>query len=397
MKLNGLYHDFFEDTFKSEDFVILQGGKRSGKTTSILQHIYLALLQKKKQHAIIVTDTFARLRDSLLADLDAIRSENPRLSRISWSATPRLDTVNGNSISFIPADRDARGYTSNKSFIFFNECIQYGENVVRDVLKAGGDNCKVFFDYNPYTHFYVNDKYETPTNKLITTYKDNPFCPKFAYDELERQAEVGRNAAAGTMERYVYEVECLGLNASLAGLCFPNVSIVDDSEYFKNPAPEVLASDWGQVLSTADPDVICGFKFNGNRILCHEHYYRNDGSDADIADMLKQIPFKRQFFVYETATAGEARVRNIFNESGLRFRYVPCSKGVGSVMIGIRNLQPFDICITKSSLNMIRESKNYKYVSKGDIMQPADRFNHAFDCLRYAFDFYCNNRKKFQL
>lgn len=394
MKVNGKYYEFIEDTFQKEDFAVLQGGKRAGKTTAILQYIYIKMASKRKQRAIIVTDTYARLRDSLLADLDEIRAENPKLSRIAWSGCPRLDFWNKSYITFVPSDRDTRGYKSDKNFIFFNECIQYDEHVVRDILKAGADDCKVFFDYNPYVRFYVNDKYETVTNKLITTYKDNPFCPRFAYDELERQAEVGRLAAPGTMERYVYEVECLGLNADLAGLCFPNVRIIEDDEYFDSPLPEVLGADWGQVLSTADPDVICGFKFSENRVLCHEHYYRNDGSDTDIAEVLKSIKFKRQFFVYETATAGEARVKNIYNACGLKFRFVPCSKGVGSVMIGIRNLQPFEICITRSSLNFIRESQNYKYITRKGVMQPADRYNHAFDTLRYAFDFWCNNRTK---
>lgn len=394
MKINSKYYDFITETFAREDFCILQGGKRAGKTFSILQYIYLDMLKSKKRRSLVVTDTFARLRESLLSDFEVIRSENPQLSRVCWSGTPRIDFYNGNSIAFCCADRDTRGYTSNKNIIFFNECIMYGDDVVRDVLKSGAEDCKVFFDYNPFTRFYVNDKYETPTNKLITSYKDNPFCPKFAREQLDAQAERGMKAGSGTLERYLYEVECLGANAELSGLCFPLAHSIADIEYDECPCAEVLASDWGQVLSSADPDVVCGFKFDGKRILCKEYYYRNDGTDKDIADVLATIPFDRQWFVYETATAGEARIRNIFAESGLRFRFVPCSKGVGSIMIGIRNLQEFDIGICESSLNMLNEQRNYKYITKDDIMMPSDKYNHAFDCLRYAYDFWCSNKKK---
>lgn len=393
MKVNGKYLEFFEDN-RGEDYLILQGGKRAGKTTAILQDIDRDLKHTPNRRALIVTDTFARLRESLLSDFQMIRAEHPQLTRITGGNTPRIDYYNGSAITFTCSDRDARGFTSDKNRIFFNECILYGESLVRDIMKSGADDCQVVFDYNPYTRFYVNDNYENGRNKLITTYKDNPFCPRFAREQLEKQAEIGRCAGAGTMERYIYEVECLGLNAELSGLCFQNTEVVPDSVYDDCPVPEILASDWGQVLSTADPDVICGFKFDGERILCREYYYRNDGTDVDIAETLGSIPFNRQWFVYETATAGEARVRNIYNASGLRYRFVPCSKGVGSVMIGIRNLQAFKVCITESSKNFQNEQRNYKYITKGDIMMPADRYNHCFDCLRYAYDFYVGNKNK---
>lgn len=388
------YNEFFHDTFAGEDFAICQGGKRAAKTTSILKHITLDLYSKRKRRALVVTDTFARLKDSILSDYAIISSSNPKLSKVVWSSTPRIDFFNGNSISFICADRDARGITSDKNWIFFNESIQYQENIARDVLKAGADDCKVFIDYNPYTRFWVNEKYETPTNKLITTYKDNPFCPKFAYDQLEKQGEIGKNAEPGTIERYIYEVECLGLNSDLSGLCFPHATTISDYEYDLCRNWEILGADWGSPLSNADPDVVCGFKFDGKRILCREYYYRNDGTDADIAEMLSQIKFKRQYFVFETATGGEARVRNIHAHNGLKFRYVPCTKGKGSVMIGIRNLQDYQLCITKSSLNFLKEQSNYKYVTKGDVMQPIDKWNHCFDVLRYVYSFWSVNKNK---
>lgn len=396
MKINGTYWEFLNDTFSGGDFAICQGGKRAGKTVSILQYIYLDHLTKRKRRSLIVTDTFARLRDSILSDYNMIAAEHPKSSRICWSGTPRIDFFNGNSISFLCADRDSRGFSSDKNIIFFNECIQYEHNVVRDALKAGSDDCKVVFDYNPFYRFYVNEKYETDRNKLVTCYKDNPFCPRFAAEQLAQQEEIGKNAKAGTMERYLYEVECLGVNAELSGLCFPNADVCTDDEYDQLLLPEVLAGDWGQVLSTADPDVVCGFKFAGNKIYCKEYYYRNDGTDADIAEALQQIPFKRQFFVFEYATSGRARIDSIYRASGIKFRYVPASKGVGSVMIGIRNLQEYEIRITASSLNFQNEQRNYKYITKNDIMQPADKYNHAFDCLRYAFDFFVNNQKKFK-
>ena len=67
MKVNGIYHEFINDTIRDEDFLIFQGGKRAGKTVGILQWLYLQHVQSKKR-TVICTDTYSRLRDSILSD-----------------------------------------------------------------------------------------------------------------------------------------------------------------------------------------------------------------------------------------------------------------------------------------------------------------------------------------
>lgn len=395
MKVNRIYHEFINDTIKTEDFLGFQGGKRAGKTVGILQWLYLQHVKYKKR-TVICTDTFSRLKDSVLSDWK-FADEVPKISKIIYSGSPRIEFFNGSLIEFTYAGKDTRGFTSDKDFIFFNESIMYEEDTVRDLLKAGGDNCKVFFDYNPYNRFYFNDKYENDRNKLITTYKDNAFVPSFAKKQLQEQEEIGKNAKEGTLERYLYEVECAGIDSVLSGLIFKNYDICSDSDYDRLLVPEILGADWGQILSTADPDCVIGVKITPSAIYMKEYYYANDGSDADIANALKYVNFKNNYFVYETATAGDIRVRNIYNESGLKFRFAPAEKGKGSVIIGIRNIDNVNrkIIITDSSKNIQYERENYKWIIKNGMMMPTDKFNHSFDTLRYIFNFYVNNLRLF--
>ena len=395
MKVNRIYYEFINDNINNNDYLVFQGGKRAGKTVGILQKIDTELVQKKKR-AIICTDTFSRLKDSVLSDWKYTSQLKGR-SKIVFSGTPRIEYYNGSLIEFTYAGKDTRGFTSDKDFIFFNEAIMYGEDTVRDLLKSGGDNCKVFFDYNPYNRFYVNDKYETATNKLIGTYKDNAFVPSFARNQLKEQEEAGVNAKEGTLERYLYEVECAGIDSVLSGLIYKNFDICSDADYDRLLVPEILGADWGQVLSTADPDTVVGFKITPSAIYMKEYYYANDGQDKDIANALKYVDFKYNYFVYETATAGEQRVRNIYNESGLKFRFVPATKGKGSVIIGIRNIDNLNrkLIITESSKNIQYERANYKWIVNNGLMMPADKYNHSLDCLRYVFDFYSNNLRLF--
>lgn len=62
-------------------------------------------------------------------------------------------------------------------------------------------------------------------------------------------------------------------------------------------------------------------------------------------------------------------------------------KGANSINTGIDSVKRFKLHVTKGSLNLIRELKNYKW--KEDAMghasnQPIDKFYHALDALRYV-------------
>ena len=118
MKVNRIYHEFINDTIKTEDFLGFQGGKRAGKTVGILQWLYLQHVKYKKR-TVICTDTFSRLKDSVLSDWK-FADEVPKISKIIYSGSPRIEFFNGSLIEFTYAGKDTRGFTSDKDFIFFN-------------------------------------------------------------------------------------------------------------------------------------------------------------------------------------------------------------------------------------------------------------------------------------
>ena len=185
MKVLRIYREFLNDTLAREDYAILQGGKRAGKSIGLEQFVYEKSLRSKIK-TIILTDTYSRLRDSVISDFMMITEENPKLTKITRGAGAyNIKFYNGSEINFVCSEKDTRGFTSNNQFIICNEANMYSWNKVNDLLKSGADNCKVIFDYNPYTRFYVQDYYETQTNKLITTYNDNPLIPKFALKQLQ--------------------------------------------------------------------------------------------------------------------------------------------------------------------------------------------------------------------
>ncbi len=61
-----------------------------------------------------------------------------------------------------------------------------------------------------------------------------------------------------------------------------------------------------------------------------------------------------------------------------------CDKGPGSVVAGISKLKEFTVHVTKASLNLLKERKNYTWIMAGGkaTNQPIDRWNHAIDGVR---------------
>ena len=62
------------------------------------------------------------------------------------------------------------------------------------------------------------------------------------------------------------------------------------------------------------------------------------------------------------------------------------SKGRDSVMYGITLLQEKDIFITKRSTNLIKELRNYRWLTDKEgnkINKPIDAFNHGIDAMIY--------------
>lgn len=65
----------------------------------------------------------------------------------------------------------------------------------------------------------------------------------------------------------------------------------------------------------------------------------------------------------------------------------PVVKFKGSIDAGITKMQEYKIYILKSSINAIKEFKNYTYTQDKEgkwLNQPIDDFNHAIDSIRYV-------------
>ena len=68
---------------------------------------------------------------------------------------------------------------------------------------------------------------------------------------------------------------------------------------------------------------------------------------------------------------------------------IASQKGQGSVLQGIQYVQDQQVSVTKRSLNLLKEYRNYLWMTDKDgiiINEPSPIFNHAMDATRYGME-----------
>ena len=105
-------------------------------------------------------------------------------------------------------------------------------------------------------------------------------------------------------------------------------------------------------------------------------------SNKQIADIISNLENKQTLVV-----ADSSEPKSIDEIATYGINIIPANKGQGSVLQGIQKLQDQRVSITKRSVNLIKEYRNYMWVTDKDgriLNTPIDMWNHALDAARYA-------------
>lgn len=132
-----------------------------------------------------------------------------------------------------------------------------------------------------------------------------------------------------------------------------------------------------------DPTAIVAvYKYNGG-IIVDEITYQKGLSNKQIADILTMQP-KRTL-----AIADSAEPKSIDEIAAYGVSIMPSKKGRDSIMQGIQYVQDQRVSVTKRSVNLIKEYRNYLWMTDKDgkiINEPSPIFNHCMDAVRYAIN-----------
>ena len=351
---------------------VIQGGSSAGKTIAILL-ILIDIAQSQKGKLIsIVSETVPHLKRGVMRDFLSIMEEHGYFKENNWNRTDFIYTFEtGCKIEFFSADSPDKVRGPRRDILFINEAnnISY-ETYTQLSIRT---NETVFIDYNPVQEFWVHTEIQGKLDHdfLILTYRDNEGLPPAIVKELESRRG----------NKYFATVYLEGQLGEAEGKIYTGWNIIDDIPH--EARLERYGVDFG---FTNDPTAIVAvYYFNGG-YLVDELAYTKGLSAKQIADIL--LNEKRALVIADSAdprTIAEIRTYGL-NVTGAVKRpgetksdpYIRWSIGV---------VQDQRISITKRSTNIIKEYRNYLWLTDKDgkvLNEPDHLWSHSMDAIRYA-------------
>ena len=360
----------FEHLLESRKRIIIeQGGTRSGKTYNILLWIIFKYCFGNKGKIItICRKTYPALRATAMRDFIDILRQNNLYDENQHNKSSSEFQLNGNTIEFISLDKPTKIRGRKRDLLYINEANEITfEDWQQLIFRTTG---RIILDYNPSDEFhFIYDKIKPRDDAdfFITTYKNNPFLSPEIISEIERLKDIDDNYWK------VYGLGEIGASKSI---------IFRINECNDVPETADLLSFGMDFGFTNDPTTLVGIWKQGDDIYLKEYLYKTGLTNRDIDSYLREFKIERKEIF-----ADSAEPKSIEELYRMGWNIKPATKGQGSINIGIDMMKRYRLNVTKDSINMIKEFKNYKWQEdkNGIILNtPVDMFNHTIDAVRYG-------------
>lgn len=348
----------------------VQGGTSASKTVSILLYL-IDKAQRDKTPTLtsVISESIPHLKRGAMRDFKNIMIEHKYWIDNQWNATDSTYTFEtGSKIEFFSADQPDKLRGARRDRAFINEA----NNISLDAFDQIEVRTKefIFLDWNPTNEFWfytdVLGKRED-VEHITLTYKDNEALSQEIVQAIEsRRGRVGwwkvyGEGQLGDVETKIYR----------------DWAIIDEIPH--EARLERYGLDFGY---SGDPcAIVAVYKYNGGYIF-DEILYQKGYSNKLIADVLNNQEKKA------LTVADSAEPKSIDELALYGINIMAANKGADSIRYGINLVQDQRISVTKRSLNIIREYRNYlwKTDKNGKIVPgvPEGGFDHTMDALRYA-------------
>lgn len=317
----------------------------------------------------IVSESFPHLEGGSMADFKKIMREQRYWDDDRWNETKHFYTFEtGTVVQFNSIDFE-KAHGPRRDVLFINEGQNISWSIVEQLMqRTSGD---IWIDWNPTNDFwYYSDVKDKIEHDFITlTYLDNEALDKSVRDFIESRKENKR----------WWTVYGLGQLGEVEGKIYKDWQIIDEIPH--EARLERRGIDFGY---SNDPTAIINiYKYNGGFIL-DEITYQKGLSNKQIADILNN-----QEKVLTIADSAEPK--SIDELCSYGHNVIGAVKGPDSIRQGIQIIQDQRISVTKRSLNIIKEYRNYmwKEDKNGKILnEPEGGFDHSMDAIRYAMASY---------
>jgi phage terminase large subunit len=347
---------------------IIQGGTSASKTISIL----LYLIDKAQSDTTptltsVVSESIPHLKRGCVRDFINILQAHKYWKDAYWNSTDSIYTFEtGSKIEFFSADNADKLRGGRRDRLFLNEA----NNMTFDAFEQLEVRTKdlVFIDYNPTSEFWaltkVNGKRDD-AEMIILTYQDNEALSQEIINSIEQRK--GRKGW--------WQVYGLGQLGEVEGKIYTGWQIVDEIPH--EARLERYGVDFGY---TNDPTAIVAVYYYNGGYIVDEIAYKFGMNNKDIADVLINQP-------KALVIADSAEPKSIDEVASYGLTVIGAVKGKYSVRYNIEVVQEQQMSVTRRSVNVIKEYRNYLWIIDRDGKNtniPEDEYKHAMDAIAYA-------------
>jgi phage terminase large subunit len=373
---------------------VIRGGQGAGKTISILILLINHAASKPDKEILILSSELTKMRLTVIKDFVKLMRLIGIYDDTRFLAGTLYRFPNGSFIKFIGLDKSDVGKGLRSDVAYFNEVNKIDFESYRQVASRAG---QVYADYNPDAEFYIDtDVVGRPDcDFLQLTFQDNELLSENERSEILNYYTNGYYDNGEVKNKYwanLWNVYGLGNIGNLQGVIFENWNEVDAIP----PNAEFISygMDWG---FTNDPTTLIEcYRYNGE-LYVNELIYQTGLTNSDIVLKMNELGINR----YADIIADSAEPKSIEDVYRGGFKNIyPALKGADSIRNSIDTLQQYTINITKSSTNLIKEFRTWRWAVDKEGKQlgtPIDRDNHGIDSLRYIALNKINKSSKIEL
>ncbi len=369
---------FIETTARQKIFKLrkrirgVSGGTGASKTISILQWLINRAGTKnfgdiKDNETIsVVSEFLPQLKRGAIRDFLNIMQEHHAFDDKRWNRSDYIYTFpSGSQIEFFSADQSYKVRGPRRDILFINEAnnIDYDTYTQLEIRT----NKIIWLDWNPTSEFwfYTDVIPHNDVDFLTLTFLDN--------EALEESiVETIFSRKSNTNWWRIYGEGKLG---------FSENRIYNGWEFVDNVPPQARLERYGLDFGFTHDEAACvAVYYMDGKFILDEMFYRKGLGNSEIASLLKSYP-------QTLVVADSAEPKSIYELSTYGIKIKGTWKGKDSVNYGIQYIQDQKIAVTKRSVNLIKEYRNYFWqrdMNGKIINDPEEVFNHTMDALRYA-------------
>lgn len=383
------YLKFFVQNHNESRYILLQGGRRSGKTYSTFQWLYFLCSGKERLNVMVAAATAAQLQ-ATVQDFQDCLGFTVTGNKIYGD---HCVMPNGSVWQFKNFDDFSKCVGQKCDWLFLNEAVNLDEQSFGTLVQ--GVRRGIIMNYNPTRKCWV-DKYvkEDKSNLLITTWKDNPYLTPEQIEEFENIKRRALSPTATIFDKYSYTVFYKGDFSDMGGKVFKSLYTCTDEFYDSLHVPEARGLDFGFV-DGADNTVLMGVKIYEDCLYIKEYinskYLANN---KDLAFRLAELGFTCYDPIFaDFGGCGAERIKKLCSAGDYTWTEPEICRGFDihnanktRVIDGLQKLLQYNkIVLTESSEAARAEFERYELGPEGN---EVSKHQNCVDAARYAVSSY---------